>query len=204
MRQKGVMRAWLMDAYDGIDTLRLGEVPDPRPGAGDVLVNVRFAALNPADAFLAQAMYPAKPSLPHILGRDGVGVVVEAHPSVTNVRTGDTVGILRGDAGVKTWGTLAEKVVVPAATVVPIPPGWSPEEMAGAPWSFSQPGKGFRNGATPLARHRSVLSWRSVPLVTGVGRRWRGVGVAGTIDGPRGPRVVTKRRKGGHPEGLGR
>src|SRR5580700_5297731 len=107
MRQNGVMRAWLMDAYDGIDTLRLGEVPDPRPGAGDVLVNVRFAALNPADAFLAQAMYPAKPSLPHILGRDGVGDVLAVGPGVGNVKVGDTVGVLRCDAGVEQWGTLA-------------------------------------------------------------------------------------------------
>ena len=70
------MRAWLMDSYDGVEKLRLGEVPDPQPGPGQVLLRVRFAALNPADAFLAQAMYPAKPALPHILGRDGVGDVL--------------------------------------------------------------------------------------------------------------------------------
>jgi NADPH:quinone reductase-like Zn-dependent oxidoreductase len=55
-RENAVMRAWLLDSYDGIDTLRLGKVPDPRPSSGDVLVNVRFAALNRADAFLALAM----------------------------------------------------------------------------------------------------------------------------------------------------
>src|SRR5712672_1119475 len=107
------MRAWLMDSYEGIDKLRVDEVADPQPGRGEVLLKVRFAALNPADAFLAQAMYPAKPSLPHILGRDGIGVVLEAHPSVTNLRVGDTVGILRCDCGVEAWGTLAEKVKVP-------------------------------------------------------------------------------------------
>jgi NADPH:quinone reductase len=62
------MRAWLMDAYEGIEKLRLSEVPDPAPGPGHVLLKVRFAGLNPADAFLAQAMYPAKPPLPHVLG----------------------------------------------------------------------------------------------------------------------------------------
>jgi NADPH2:quinone reductase len=175
-RQNGVMRAWLMDSYDGIDTLRLGEVPDPRPGPGDVLVNVRFAALNPADAFLAQAMYPAKPSLPHILGRDGVGVVVEAHPSVTNVRTGDTVGILRGNAGVETWGTLAEKVVVPAATLVPVPPGWSAEEMAGAPLVFLTAWQGLSQWREPPGPPPK----RSVLLVTGASG---GVGVASVLLG---------------------
>src|SRR5258705_1388404 len=118
------MRAWLMDSYDGIDNLRLDEVADPRPKSGEVLLRVRFAALNPADAFLAQAMYPAKPSLPHILGRDGVGVVLDVDPSVKNARVGDTVGILRSDAGVEAWGTLAEKAVGPADSLVPIPVGW--------------------------------------------------------------------------------
>jgi NADPH:quinone reductase len=70
------MRAWLMDSYEGVERLRLGEVVDPQPGPAQVLLRVRFAALNPADAFLAQAMYPARPPLPHILGRDGVGDVL--------------------------------------------------------------------------------------------------------------------------------
>ena len=56
------MRAWLMDSYHGVEKLRLGEVPDPRPGPDDVLLELRYAALNPADAFLASGMYPAKPS----------------------------------------------------------------------------------------------------------------------------------------------
>jgi NADPH2:quinone reductase len=170
------MRAWLLDSYDGIDTLGLGEVPDPRPGSGDVLVNVRFAALNPADAFLARAMYPANPLLPHILGRDGVGVVMEGHPSVTNVRIGDMVGILRGDAGVETWGTLAEKVVVPAASLVPIPPGWSAEEMAGAPLVFLTAWQALSQWSEPSGPPPK----RSVLLVTGASG---GVGVASVLLG---------------------
>src|ERR1700704_3165721 len=125
------MRAWMMDAYTGVDQLRLAEVADPRPGPAQVLLRVRFAALNPADAFLAQAQYPAKPPLPHILGRDGVGDVIEVGTGVRHVRAGNTVGVLRCDAGVETWGTLAEKTVVRAASVAPIPEGWTVEEMAG-------------------------------------------------------------------------
>jgi hypothetical protein len=63
------MRAWLMDSMEGVGALRLGEVADPRPGSAQVLLRVKIAALNPADAFLAQGMYPATPPLPHILGR---------------------------------------------------------------------------------------------------------------------------------------
>src|SRR5579862_3285572 len=130
------MRAWLMDSFDGVEKLRLGEMEAPRPGAGEVLLKVRFAALNPADAFLAQALYPAKPALPHVLGRDGVGEVLATGPGVSNVRAGEIVGILRCDVGVKVWGTLAEQVVVPAASVARVPAGWSLEETAAAPLVF--------------------------------------------------------------------
>jgi len=122
-----------MDAYNGVENLRLGEAPDPQPGPGQALLRVRLSALNPADAFLAQNLYPAKPALPHILGRDGVGDVEAVGPGVNNVRVGETVGLLRCDVGVEVWGTLAEKVVVPAASLAPPPSGWSLEQMAGAP-----------------------------------------------------------------------
>ena len=87
------MRAWLMDSYKGVGELRLGEVPDPQPGPGQALLEMKFAALNPADAFLAQGMYPAKPPLPHILGRDGVGKVIAVGVGVENVKVGDTVAL---------------------------------------------------------------------------------------------------------------
>jgi NADPH:quinone reductase len=48
----------------------------------------------------------------------------------------ETLGILRCDVGVETWGTLAEKVLVPVESVTRIPSGWSCEEMAGAPLVF--------------------------------------------------------------------
>ena len=131
------MRAWLMDGYEGVEKLRFAEVADPEPGPGEVLLRVRYAALNPADAFLARGMYPAKPVFPHILGRDAVGEVVAAGPGVESPKVGDSVGILRCELGVNVRGTLAELVAAPAASVAPIPPGWSVEEMAGAPLRVS-------------------------------------------------------------------
>jgi NADPH:quinone reductase len=165
------MRAWLMDSYDGVDHLRLGEVPDPEPGPGEILMRVRFAALNPADAFLARAMYPARPPLPHILGRDGTGEVLQVGPQVHNVRAGDTVGILRCEVGVGTWGTLSEKAVVPAASVAPVPAGWSLEEMTAAPLVFLTAWQALTQWSDPPAPPREG----SVLLVTGASG---GVGVA--------------------------
>jgi NADPH:quinone reductase len=170
------MRAWLMDAYDGIETLRLGEVAHPQPGPAEVLLRVKFAALNPADAFLARGMYPAKPPLPHVLGRDGVGDVLAVGPGVKNVRVGDTVGILRCNVGVESWGTLAEKVVVPAESVTPVPVGWSLEEMAAAPLVFLTAWQALTQWSDPPASPGE----RSVLLVTGASG---GVGVASVLLG---------------------
>ena len=166
------MRAWLMDSYGGVEQLRQGEIDPPRPGAGEALLRIRFAALNPADAFLAAGQYPAKPPLPHILGRDAVGDVVELGEGVGGgLRVGDTVAVLRCDAGVDRWGTLAERTVVPTASLAPVPAGWTLEETAGAPLTF-------------LTAYQALTQWSdppappapgSVVLVTGASG---GVGVA--------------------------
>jgi NADPH2:quinone reductase len=165
-----------MDSYDGVEKLRLGEVPDPVPGPGQVVLRVRFAALNPADAFLAQAMYPAKPALPHILGRDAVGDVVSAGAGVEQPRVGDTVGILRCDVGVSVWGTLAEKVVVPADCLAPMPAGWKIEEMAGAPLVCLTAWQALTQWSEPPAPPAAG----QVLLVTGASG---GVGVASVLLG---------------------
>ena len=170
------MRAWLMDSYEGVERLRLGEAPDPQAGPAPVLIKVTLAALNPADAFLAQGLYPAKPPLPHILGRDGVGDVVAVGPGVDNVHVGETVGILRCDTGIETWGTLAEKVVVPADSVTRIPSGWSLEEMAGAPLVFLTAWQALTQWNDPPAPPQAG----SVILVTGASG---GVGVASALLG---------------------
>jgi NADPH:quinone reductase len=170
------MRAWLMDSYSGVERLRLGEVPDPQPGPTEVLLKVRYAALNPADAFLAQGLYPAKPVLPHILGRDGVGDVLRIGTEVDGVRAGETVGILRCGTGVETPGTLADQVVVPAESLVRIPAGWSLEEMAGAPLVFLTAWQALTQWNDPPAPPPE----RSVILVTGASG---GVGVASVLLG---------------------
>ena len=116
-------------------------------------------------------MYPAKPALPHILGRDGVGEVVAVGPGVSNVKAGDTVGILRCDCGVEKWGTLAEKVVVAAASVAPPPAGWSLEQTAGAPLVYLTAWQALTQWSDPPAPPPAG----SVLLVTGASG---GVGTA--------------------------
>ncbi|MBI5241818.1 MAG: zinc-binding alcohol dehydrogenase family protein [Elusimicrobia bacterium] len=116
------MRAWLLDRIGSIQHLRLGEAPDPVPGEGEVLMRVEYAGLNPADRYLAEGLYPAKPALPHILGRDGCGLV-----------DGQRMVILRGEAGVTRPGTFAGLAAVPADCLAPAPEGWTAEQCGGAP-----------------------------------------------------------------------
>jgi len=127
------MKAWLLEGLGGLDRLRLGEIADPRPGRDEVVLRVHYAALNPADRYLAEGQYPARPSFPHILGRDGIGTVVDVGDDVGDWKIGDRALLLRSDVGVNRHGTFAEKVALPVASLTNIPPGWSEPEAAAAP-----------------------------------------------------------------------
>jgi NADPH2:quinone reductase len=116
-------------------------------------------------------MYPAKPALPHILGRDAVGQVVKIGPGVTGFNVGSSVGILRCDAGVSVWGTLADMVVVAAASLAPIPAGWSLEQATAAPLVFLTSWQALTQWSDPPA----PAAKGSVLLVTGASG---GVGTA--------------------------
>ena len=191
------MRAWLMDSYAGIDKLRLGNLSDPSPGPDEVLLRVRFAALNPADAFLASGLYPAKPPLPHVLGRDGAGDVAAVGASVQGIKAGDTVGILRCDIGVDRWGTLAEKVVVPVESVAPLPAGWSQEEMAAAPLVFLTAWQALTQWTDPPAPPRPGAK----VVVTGASG---GVGVASVLLGKSMNLTMIALSRNDQIEGTGR
>jgi NADPH2:quinone reductase len=161
------MKGWLLDKFAGIGHLRMAEVPDPVPREHEALLEVHYAALNPADRYLAEGQYPAKPPLPHILGRDAVGTVVQVGPGVSDVGVGDRRIILRGDVGVNRPGTFAQRVSVPDAQLAEVPAGWSEQESAGATLVY-------------LTAYQALTMWGPLPpsavvLVTGASG---GVGVA--------------------------
>jgi NADPH2:quinone reductase len=163
------MKAWLLDQFAGVGSLRLGETSDPVPVAGEAVLDLDFAALNPADRYLAEAQYPAKPSLPHILGRDGIGRVTASGSDVRGSKIGDQRLILRGETGVTRHGTFAQRVGVSIEALVPRPRNWSDEEAAGAPLVY-------------LTAYQALTQWDDLPaastvLITGASG---GVGVAAT------------------------
>ena len=161
------MRAWLLDELTGIAALRLGDIPPPTPQAGEVVLQIHYAALNPADRYLAERQYPAKPALPHILGRDGMGTVVAVGPDVTGIAVGERRIVLRGDVGVERAGTFAGCVAVPVDNLAEVPPGWEEPESACATLVY-------------LTAYQALTMWGELPaasvvLVTGASG---GVGVA--------------------------
>src|ERR1700680_4702311 len=117
------MKAWLLDRFEGLPALRIGDVPDPAPGVGKVVMEVQYAALTPADRYLAEGQSPAHPPLPHILGRDGLGTIIAVGAGVEGIRLGDRRAVLRGDVGVGRAGTFAERVAIPVQSLVEIPSG---------------------------------------------------------------------------------
>ncbi len=161
------MKAWLLDDFSGIGHLRVAEVPDPIPQKAEAILEVHYAALNPADRYLAEAQYPAKPTLPHILGRDGMGAVVQIGSEVNGLHLGDQRAVLRGPLGVERPGTFAQRVAVPLENLVEVPAGLSEQETAGATLVY-------------LTAYQALTMWGPLPppavvLVTGASG---GVGVA--------------------------
>lgn len=126
------MRAWQLHDFGSLDHLTLDDVPVPEPGPGEVLLRVAYAALNPADHYMALGQYPRPAKPPFALGRDASGVVARAVPG-GRFQEGDRVVLLRSDLGVGRAGTLAEYAAVPEACLAPLPPGWSLVEGAAGP-----------------------------------------------------------------------
>lgn len=122
------MKAVRFSEYGGIDVLRVDEVPRPEPGAGQVLVRVRAAGINPGESKIREgalhARFPA--TFPSGQGSDFAGVVEQVGDGVTGVAPGDEV-----IGWVDTRSSQAEHVVAAAANVVPKPES-VPWEVAGA------------------------------------------------------------------------
>jgi len=126
------MKAWLLESQGGLSKLTLGDAADPLPKKGEVVLRVRFAALNPADRYIAEGQYPAKPAFPHILGREGMGIVDTVGDGVTMFKPGDKAVLVRSEIGINLPGTFAEKVAIPVESLVPPEKDWSDEESAGS------------------------------------------------------------------------
>ena len=172
------MKAVRFDEYGPVDVLDVRDVPVPEPGAGQVLVRVKAAGINPGEAKIREGvfreLYPA--TFPSGQGSDFAGVVDKLGPGVTTVAIGeDVIG------WVDTRSSQAEYVVAEAANLARKP--------AGLPWEVA--------GAIPVAGSTAWAMVRAVDLKPG-----DTVVVAGAVGGVGAIAVQLAKRKGATVIGL--
>jgi putative PIG3 family NAD(P)H quinone oxidoreductase len=109
------------------DVLQVQEVPDPRPGVGEVLVDVTATAVNRADLMQRQGHYDPPPGASPYPGLECSGVIARLGEDVTGWAVGDPVCALLAGGG------YAERVAVPAGQLMRVPHGLSLRDAAALP-----------------------------------------------------------------------
>lgn len=121
------MRAVVTTGTGGPEVLSVGEVADPRPAAGEVLVDVVATAVNRADTLQRQGFYPPPPGASEVIGLECSGRIAELGEGVEGWSVGDEVCALLAGGG------YAARVAVPVGQVMPVPSGVSLVEAAALP-----------------------------------------------------------------------
>lgn len=109
------MKALLSRRPGGPESLELAEIDDPVPGPGQLLVRVKACAINYPDVLIIEDKYQFKPARPFAPGGEIAGLVEQVGEGVSGWSPGDRVIAMLGHGG------LAEKVLVGAATALPLP-----------------------------------------------------------------------------------
>ena len=122
------MKAIRIHQYGDVDQLVYEDAPEPRPGPGEVLIQLAATSINPIDwKILSGAMQQFMPQkFPLILGRDAAGTVKQLGEGVTQFKVGDRVLAL-------TFHTYAELVIAKAAEVARVPSALDLIEAAALP-----------------------------------------------------------------------
>lgn len=126
------MQAIRVHEFGGPEVLKLEDVPDPKPGQGEILVHIYAAGVNPVDAYVRTGTYIRKPALPYTPGADGAGVITVVGEGVEGFKSGDRV-YLSGSL----TGTYAEQALCTEPQVHPLPEkvGFEPGAAMGTPYA---------------------------------------------------------------------
>jgi NADPH:quinone reductase-like Zn-dependent oxidoreductase len=182
------MKALLFDVYGPPTVLRVADVPLPKPAAGDVLVQIEAAAINPSDVKIVGGAF--QHPLPRIPGRDFAGVVVGGEGETGTRVWGSGVGF-----GLTRDGAHAEFAVLPAAWISRRPSTLAPEQAAtvGVPyvtaWSTLVRAGGIQAGETVLIVGVSGAVGRAATQIAHW-RKARVIGAASRSENPSGADVV--------------
>jgi NADPH2:quinone reductase len=109
------MKAVVCSAWGPPDSLVLAELPDPRPGPGQAVVEVMAAGVNFPDVLTVQGKYQVRPALPFTPGNEFAGVVRAVGEGVGSVQVGDRV------IGFTRTGAFAQRALAPVESLMPMP-----------------------------------------------------------------------------------
>ncbi len=188
------MKAIRTAAFGGPEVLTFEDIADPTPGAGEVVVDIKAAGLNPSDVYMLTGVYLVVPDLPFTPGYDAAGVVSSLGEGVSGVNVGDRVIVgaplslddSRKDLGI--IGCFAEKVVRRAADLSKLPGNTSFAQGAaiGVPYATAHYGLfgrgGGKAGETVFIHGASgAVGTAAIQLAKRAGMRV--IGSAGTAQG---------------------
>ncbi|MGA8012697.1 MAG: NADPH:quinone reductase [Candidatus Acidiferrales bacterium] len=186
------MKAIRIKEFGGPEVMKLEEVPDLKPGAGQVVVRLRAIGVNPVETYMRAGTYPRKPSLPYTPGTDGAGTVESVGPALNTkeaarFKPGDRVYI----AG-SLSGAYAEQSLCDERFVFPLPANVSFAQGAAMNIPYSTAFRALfhranaRGGETVLVHGASgAVGIAAVQLARAAGLR-----VVGTVGSDRGRQLV--------------
>lgn len=153
------MKAAWIEAYGGIDQLRVGDWPDPVPKATELLIEVHASSINPRDWLIRSGRYvfkPMLPTLPFVLGSDVAGVVREVGAKVEGgFVPGDRVAAMLPSS--KGFGGYAELATVDASVVARLPDSVSFEQAGALPLAGMTALQALRDDAQLRAGQKVVI-----------------------------------------------
>ncbi len=144
------MRALVCKEYGPPEKLVIEEHPDPVPGAGEVLVDIKAAGINFPDVLVIAGTYQVKIPPPFVPGNEAAGIVEAVGAGVTRVKPGDRVIVTPHGGG------FAEKCVAPEKLCLPLPDSLSFEQGAGFTVTYATSYHAFRQ-CTELKPGETVL-----------------------------------------------
>jgi NADPH2:quinone reductase len=124
------MKAIRVHQFGDPSVMKLEDVLDKSAGAGQLLIDVKAAGVNPVDTYIRSGQYASLPSLPYTPGADAAGVVAAVGSEVRDVKAGDRVYI-SGTIDGRAYGAYAQRAVCTIDQVHPLPKHVSFAEGAG-------------------------------------------------------------------------
>lgn len=164
------MRAITLPSYGDPDVLTVSDIPEPEMGEGDVLIDVAAAGVNRADIGQRMGNYPPPPGAPDWPGMELSGIVASVGAEVTGFRPGDRVCALVPGGG------YADRAVVDARLLLPVPAGVGLVDAAGIPeaactvWANVFMAAGLETGQTLLVHGGSSgVGSMAIQIATALG-----------------------------------